>query len=168
MVLTPLPFSDLKHKYCLFLYHFFTNKRWATDWAPCLVILSDSLSRILSADKKVWGSSLTKRHICTSAPCESRKTNQAPATSPLFVMSLTLITDDRDRKKGNVGWCWSGRTVDRNCWVTFRGSGLFHFLLVCTWINVFLFPSWLSLTARTRGCCEHCAVRAGWWLQGLS
>lgn len=48
-VVTPLPFSDLKLKYWLILYHFSTEKRWATDRAPCFVISSCSLPRTVSA-----------------------------------------------------------------------------------------------------------------------
>jgi hypothetical protein len=48
----------------------------------------------------------------------------------LFVTSFTLLTADRDGKKGNVGRCSFGRREDSNCWVTYKGSGLFP-RLVC-------------------------------------
>lgn len=66
-----------------------------------MVILLNSLSRTLSAVKAV-GKESVRKLAHREASSEGRKASQAPTTNPMFVPSFTLLTADRDRKKGNV------------------------------------------------------------------
>lgn len=115
-------------------------------WDP---LLCDIVELVIYNTVGCWGSrkgkceeARSERLVCTSTPCEGRKASQAPTTNPVFVTSFTLLIADRDRKKGNVGWCSFRRRADGNCWVTFRGSGLFHFLFVCIWISLWQDCHW--------------------------